>query len=92
MFVMGVTALSVILAWLWLRTGGSLLLTMLLHAGWNNSKGIVPSGMSGGAKTFGLHASLVSWMTLAVLWVCAACFLLDMSRKTAGCDSFVSVS
>lgn len=66
-FVMGVTALSVILAWLWLRTGGSLLLTMLLHAAWNNSKDIVPSGVTGGAETFGFHASLVSWITLAVL-------------------------
>jgi len=43
-FVLGVTAFSVILAWLWQRTGGSLLLTMLLHAAWNNSNDIVPSG------------------------------------------------
>ena len=80
-FVIGVTALSVILAWLWQRTGGSLLLTMLLHSAWNNSKDIVPSGVTSGTETFGFHASLVSWITLAVLWVCAACFLLDMSRR-----------
>lgn len=80
-FVMGVTSLSVILAWLWERTGHSLLLPMLLHAGWNNSKDIVPSGVAGGTATFGFHASLVSWLTLAVLWVCTACFLFGMSRR-----------
>ena len=79
-FVLGVTALSVILAWLWQRTGGSLLLTMLLHAAWNNSKDLVPSGVAGGTETFGFHASFVSWLTLAVLSVGAACLLFDMSR------------
>lgn len=80
-FVIGVTSLSVILAWLWERTGRGLLLPMLLHAAWNNSKDIVPSGVAGGTATFGFHASLVSWLTLAVLWVCAVCFLLDMWRR-----------
>jgi len=80
-FVLGVTALSVVFAWLWQRTGGSLLLTMLLHAAWNNSKDIVPSGAVGGTKIFGFHASFVSWVTLTVLWVCAACLLLDMSAR-----------
>ena len=58
MFVLGTTALSVILAWLWQRTGGSLLLTMLLHASWNNSKDIVPSGVARGAETFGIPSVL----------------------------------
>jgi membrane protease YdiL (CAAX protease family) len=79
-FVLGVMALSVVLAWLWERSGRSLLLPMLLHAGWNNSKDIVPSGVAGGTGTFGFHASLVSWLTLAVLWVCAVYFLADMSK------------
>lgn len=78
-FVLGVTALSVVLAWLWDRSGGSLLLTMLLHAAWNNSKDIVPSGVASGTETFGFHASFVSWATLAVLWLCAACLLFHMS-------------
>lgn len=82
-FVIGVTSLSVALAWLWERTGRGLLLPMLLHAAWNNSKDIVPSGVAGGTATFGFHTSLVSWLTLAILWVCAACFLLDMSRRRA---------
>ena len=79
-FVLGVTALSVILARLWQRTSGSLLLTMLLHSAWNNSKDIVPSGVPRDTETFGFNASLVSWFTLAVLWVYAACLLPAMSR------------
>src|SRR5690349_9117498 len=43
-FVLGATALSVVFAWLYVRTSGSLFLTMLLHAAINNSKDIVPSG------------------------------------------------
>lgn len=42
-FVAEVTGMSVTFAWLWMRTGRSLLLTMLLHAAINNSKDIVPS-------------------------------------------------
>src|SRR5262249_30281274 len=40
-FVLQLVALSVAMAWLWARTGGSLLLPMLLHAAVNNSKDIV---------------------------------------------------
>lgn len=48
-------------------TNGSLLLTMLLHAGVNNTKDIVPSATPGATNTFGLSASLVAWLTVAVL-------------------------
>ena len=44
-FALEVTALSVAIAWLWARTGGSLLLPMLLHAAVNNSKDVVPSAL-----------------------------------------------
>lgn len=80
-YVLGVIALSVTIAWLWDRAGRSLLLPMLFHAAWNNSKDIVPSSMPGATSTFGLGASLVGWLTLALLWVCAAFFLLDMRKK-----------
>ena len=79
-YVLGVTAFSVAVAWLWERTGGSLLLPMLLHAAWNNSKDIVPSVMTGGTSRFGLSASLVGWLTVALLWICAAYFLVDMTK------------
>lgn len=83
-FVLQVTAMSVAFAWLYTRTNGSLLLTMLLHAAINNSKDIVPSGVPGGTETFGFHASRISWIALALLWGCAAGFLLDMAKANAG--------
>lgn len=79
-YLLGVTGLSVAIAWLWERTGRSLLLPMLLHAAWNNSKDIVPSAVPGRTTTFGFHASLVGWLTLALLWTCAVYFLVDMSK------------
>jgi membrane protease YdiL (CAAX protease family) len=82
-FVLQVTALSVAMAWLWMRTGGSLLLTMLLHAAVNNSKDIVPSAVAGASDTFTLHASNVAWLTVALLWACAAYFLVALARADA---------
>ena len=75
-----VTAISVAFAWLYVRTGGSLLLCMLLHAAVNNTKDIVPSVSPGASNVFGLEASLVAWLTVAVLWACAAYFLAWMAR------------
>jgi len=79
-YLLQVTALSVTFAWLWQRTGGSLLLTMLMHAAVNNSKDIVPSATPGGARTFGLSASLPAWLTVAMLCLCAAYLLFQMRR------------
>jgi membrane protease YdiL (CAAX protease family) len=79
-FVLQVTALSVAIAWLYAHTNGSLLLPMLMHAAVNNSKDIVPSAVPGATNTFGLSASLVAWLTVAVLWVCAAYLLIRMPR------------
>jgi membrane protease YdiL (CAAX protease family) len=77
-YVLQVTAISVAIAWLYAHTKRSLLLPMLLHAAINNSKDIVPSATPGGTNTFGLSASLVAWLTVALLWVCAAYFLARM--------------
>ena len=80
-FVLQVTALSVAMAWLYARTNGSLLLVMLLHAAVNNAKDIVPSTLPGATSTFGLSASLVAWLTVTLLWICAAYFLTTMRRQ-----------
>jgi membrane protease YdiL (CAAX protease family) len=77
-YVLQVTALSVAFAWLYARTKGSLLLIMLLHSAVNNSKDIVPSAVPGATNTFGLSSSVVAWLTVALLWVCAAYFLFRM--------------
>ncbi len=66
------------MAWLYAHTNGSLLLVMLMHAAVNNSKDIVPSAVPGATQTFGLSASLVAWLTVALLWICAAYFLARM--------------
>jgi uncharacterized protein len=78
LFVLQVTALSVAIAWLYARTGGSLLLVMLFHAAVNNAKDIVPSTVPGATNPFGLSTSLVAWLTVALLWICAAWFLARM--------------
>lgn len=80
LFVLQVIALSVAIAWLWDRTGHSLLLPMLLHSAVNNTKDIVPSPVLGGTPTFGLHGSFIGWTTVTLLWVCAAYFLFRMSK------------
>jgi len=82
-YITQVTAISVAMAWLWERTGGSLLLTMLMHAAINNTQDIVPAAVPGGTKTFGFSASTLSWLATAVLWMCAAYFLVRMRAVNA---------
>ena len=75
------TAISVAFAWLYLRTEGSLLLTMLLHASVNNSKDTVPSGVIAGTATLGFRASRISCIALVLLGACAAYFLVDIRNR-----------
>lgn len=82
LYLLQVTALSVAMAWLYWRTGGSLLLVMLMHAAVNNLKDIVPSAVPDATNAFGLSASLVGWLTVAFLWIGAAYFLVQMRRAT----------
>jgi membrane protease YdiL (CAAX protease family) len=74
---------SVAIAWLYWRTGGSLLLVMLLHAAVNNLKDIVPSAVPGATNAFALDASLVGWLTVVFLWIGAVFFLVQMSRASS---------
>ncbi len=77
-YLLSVTALSVAMAWLYWRTDRSLLLTMLMHAAINNTKDIVPSAVSAATNAFSLSSSLVAWLSVAILWICAAYFLIRM--------------
>ena len=70
--------LSVVMAWLFARTGGRLLPVMLLHAAINNTKDLVPSAVPGAADTFRWAASPVGWLTTAVLGIGAVVFLVRM--------------
>lgn len=87
LFVLQVIAFSVAIAWLWDRSGQSLLLTMLMHSAVNNTKDIVPSPVPGGTTTFGLHGSFIGWTTVALLWICAAYFLFRMSKTRPAVSS-----
>lgn len=51
----------------------------LLHAAVNNTKDVVPSAVSGASNPFTLSASRVAWLTVTLLWICAAYFLAQMS-------------
>ena len=86
-WAMGVTALSVAFAWLYAKTSGSLLLTMLLHAAINQSLGIVSGALAGATNSFSLRASTTAWITLALLWTAAAYFLVRMPALTGGSRS-----
>lgn len=77
-YLLSVVALSVAFAWLYWRTGGSLLLVMLLHGAANNTAAIVPSSLSGPTGAFSFDATVVAWLTVGLLWVAAAFFLRRM--------------
>ena len=78
-YFVSVTALSVAMAWLHAHTKGSLLLVMIMHAAVNNTKDIVPSAVTAGTGMLA-GASLVAWLTAALLWAGAAYFLVRMPR------------
>ena len=78
LYVLQVTAYSVALAWLYWRTGGSLLLTMIMHAAFNNMKDLVPSGAQRDGSPFTLEGTLVFRLTVALLWVVGVVLLLRM--------------
>jgi membrane protease YdiL (CAAX protease family) len=77
-YVMQVTAISVAIAWLYAHTKGSLLLVMLMHSAINQSKDIVPSAVANATNAFALSTSTAAWLTLAILWIPAAYFLVQM--------------
>jgi hypothetical protein len=54
---------------------------MLFHTAVNNTKDILPSAVPGANDPWTLQASTVGWLTVAILWGCAAWFLFDMRRN-----------
>ena len=82
LYLLQVTALSVAMAWLFAHTRGTLLPVMLMHAAVNNTKDIVPSADPNATNPWALSHSLVAWMTLVLLWLCAGYFLLRMRKNS----------
>ena len=83
LYALQVVAYSVALAWLYWRTGGSLLLTMFMHAAFNNTKDIVPSAGVQGGSVFSLHGTLVFRLTVLLLWVVSVVLLTRMRGVSA---------
>ena len=81
LYMLQVIPVSVTMAWLYWRTNGSLLLVMLLHAAINNTKDIVPSGVPGATNPAALSTSLVAWLAVALMWIPAAYFLVQMRAR-----------
>ena len=80
-YILQVTALSVAMAWLYWHTKGSLLLAVLMHTAINQSKDIVPSRVTGAANPWALSVSPVAWLTVLLLTLAAAYFLVRMGRE-----------
>ena len=82
-FLLAITALSVAMAWLYLKSGGSVLLTMIMHAAINNTTSIVPSRADADPdNVFRLVASPVGWLTTLLLWAVAVVLLVSLSRRS----------
>ena len=75
-----VVALSVAMAWLYWKSGGSLLLVMLMHASVNNTGGIVPAAVPGASDAFAFSPSLVGWISVSLGWIVAIPMLIQMRR------------
>jgi len=79
-YLLSVIAFSVVIAWLYWRTGGSLLLTMLMHAAINNTKDIVPAVPRTPMNPLHPSATAATWITIALLWIAAGYCLVRMRR------------
>ena len=73
-----VTNISVALAWVYWKTGGSLLLVMLMHASVNNTTGIVPAALPYPVQPMSFDGSVLAWCTVAVSSLVAAILLIRM--------------
>jgi len=78
LYVIQAVALSVAMAWLYVHTNGSLLLTMLMHSAVNQSLGIVSSVVATATNPFAISTSLVAWLTAGLMWIAASYFLIRM--------------
>lgn len=81
-YILQVTALSVAMAWLYWHVNGSLLLMVLMHTAINQTKDLVPSAVEGASNPLRFSATPVAWLTVSLLWLTAALFLIQMRQRT----------
>ena len=79
-----VTNLSVAMAWVYWKTGGSLMLVMLMHASVNNTTGIVPGSLPYPVSPMSFDGSTVAWSTVAVSTVISVLLLVRMRGAQPG--------
>ena len=82
MFVLGSTAISVAMAWLYANTRGSLLLAMLMHSAVNQTVGVVPTRLAIPADhpMTAIDTSPITLIFGALLIISAIYFLVWMLR------------
>lgn len=81
LYMLQVTGLSVIMAWLFWKVNGNLLPLMVFHAAINNTKDIVPSATMASASPFTLNASAIGWISVTLIWGVAFFAIYAMTRK-----------
>jgi len=81
LYLLQVTGISVIMAWLFWKVNGNLLPLMVFHAAFNNTKDIVPSASKASTNPFTLNASPIAWISLVLIWLVAFYAIYAMTRK-----------
>ncbi len=81
-YVLGTTAISVAMAWLYWRTQGSVLSTMVMHAAVNNTTEIVPTRLQGGTSPWSLQAPMIGWLALGTMWMVSGWCLARMRQAS----------
>ncbi len=74
----GGVALHVAFAWLYSQSGGSLLLTMVMHAAVNQAVSVVPTRLVEPGSMWAIDPKPVTWSLIGLLWLAAAYFLSRM--------------
>lgn len=76
LFMAQIMGLSVLFTWLWIRSGGSLVVAHLFHAASNTTLGLLPLIPGAGAETL-----RPLWIAVALLWLAVALVLRGLSRS-----------
>jgi uncharacterized protein len=93
LFLLAVTPLSVAMGWLFVQTGGSVLLTMLMHSAVNQTTLAVSAGGPIGTSPFTLSGPPFAWLTIVFLWIGAVyCMRTTISPGSAACNAGVPLS
>jgi CAAX protease family protein len=78
LYLLHVVSVSVAMGWLYWKSDGSLLLTMLMHASVNNTIGIVPLATRPTPNALSFQASPVAWTAIGLSSMIAVVLLYRM--------------